>query len=384
MPKIDEYFERIIEAGASDLHLSVGVPVRMRIHGDLQPLTEDLLTAAHAAELVGELLSDAQREHFEKARDLDLAYQMEDGTRFRCNIFEQHRGLGAVFRLIPSKIRTVEELGLPQTLIKFCDLYKGLVLVTGATGSGKSTTLAALVDHINRTEKQHIVTIEDPIEFVHEDKGCLVNQREIGHHTQSFATALRAALREDPDVVLVGEMRDLETIELAITAAETGHLVFGTLHTTSAGKTMDRIINVFPTNQQEQIRAMLAESLAGVVCQYLLKKTDGKGRVAALEILTATSAVSSLIREGKTYQIPSVLQTGRKLGMQTMDQALASLVLQKKITIESAQGCATSKDALERAMQGGDAILTPAGGGPAGAGLAARDPALARARMGGR
>ena len=383
MPKIDEYFDRVIESGASDLHLSVGVPVRIRVHGDLQPITDEELTAAHAAELIGEILTDAQREHFEKTRDLDLAYALGDRARFRVNVFEQHRGLGAVMRLIPSKILSVEQLGLPQTILNFCGLYKGLVLVTGATGSGKSTTLAAMIDYINRTEKQHILTVEDPVEFVHPDKGCLVNQREVGHHTQTFATALRAALREDPDVILVGEMRDLETIELAITAAETGHLVFGTLHTTSAGKTMDRIINVFPTSQQEQIRAMLAESLQGVVCQYLLKKADGKGRVAALEVLVGTSAVSSLIREGKTYQIPSVLQTGRKLGMQTMDQALATLVLQKKVTMEAAQGCATSKDALERALQGADPV--PAGPpGAGGAGLASKDPALARARMGGK
>jgi twitching motility protein PilT len=387
MPKIDEYFQRLIEAGASDLHLSVGVPIRMRIHGDLVPLTDDILSPAHAAELVGEILSDAQREHFEKTRDLDLAYQMEDGNRFRCNIFEQHRGLGAVFRLIPSKILTVEQLGLPQSLLNFCALYKGLVLVTGATGSGKSTTLAAMIDYINRTEKQHILTVEDPVEFVHPDKDCLVNQREVGHHTQSFAAALRAALREDPDVILVGEMRDLETIELAITAAETGHLVFGTLHTTSAAKTTDRIINVFPTSQQEQIRAMLAESLAGVVCQYLLKKADGKGRVAALEIMIANSAVSALIREGKTYQIPSILQTGRKLGMQSMDQALAALVLKKLVTVEAAAACATSREALDRALMAGPDVGVPLGGERAerGAAAAGADRAsLARARMGGK
>jgi twitching motility protein PilT len=389
MANIDAYFEKMLEEGASDLHISVGVPVRIRVNGDLYPIQEEPLSAETAAELIGEILSDAQREHFEKTRDLDLAYQLGDGqARFRCNIFEQHRGLGGVFRVIPSKIRSVEELGLPQTLLKFCGLYKGLVLVTGATGSGKSTTLAAMVDYINRTEKQHILTVEDPVEFVHTDKGCLINQREVGHHTQSFASALRAALREDPDVILVGEMRDLETIELAITAAETGHLVFGTLHTTSAAKTMDRIINVFPTNQQEQIRAMLAESLQGVVCQYLLKTANGKGRVAALEILTGTPAVSSLIREGKTYQIPSVLQTGKKMGMQTMDQALATLVKAGKVTREAAVACATTEESFDRALQGQQEAAPERRGPVPGEGSMAEKPKdaqmMARAKMGGK
>jgi twitching motility protein PilT len=263
-------------------------------------------------------------------------------ARFRANVFCGRLGMSAVFRLIPTQILTVEQLGLPPTVLRFTTYKKGLIVVTGATGSGKSTTLAALIDHINKTEQVHILTVEDPIEFVHTSQKSLINQREVGRHTRSFASALRAALREDPDIILVGEMRDLETIELAITAAETGHLVFGTLHTSSAAKTVDRIINVFPTGQQEQIRAMLAESLKGVIAQNLLKTVDGK-RCAALEILAVTVAVSNLIREGKTFQIPSVIQTGKAEGMQLMDQAIQALVAAKKVTLEEAQKFAVNK-----------------------------------------
>jgi twitching motility protein PilT len=370
--KIDEYFDRMIEAGASDLHLSVGVPIRMRINGELIALTDDYLSAQLAAELMAEILTDEQRARFDETRDIDFAYAYAEKGRFRANIFEHHLGLAGVFRQIPTKIRTVEELGLPKTLLQFCDRHKGLVLVTGATGSGKSTTLAALIDYINRNQKLHIITVEDPVEFVHRDKSCLVHQREVGNHTLSFASALRAALREDPDVILVGEMRDLETIELAINAAETGHLVFGTLHTTSAAKTMDRMINVFPTNQQEQIRTMLAESIAGIVCQSLIKRADGKGRAAALEILVATSGVAALIRDNKAHQLLTVMQTGKKLGMQTMDQALAQLVNDKKITVESALSYASSRESLERALTGKPPVeaSSPSASSPKGASIA--------------
>ena len=264
-------------------------------------------------------------------------------SRFRANIFNGRYGVSAVFRLIPTEILTAQQLGLPDTVLKFTQYRRGLVLVTGPTGSGKSTTLAAMIDHINKTRSDHILTIEDPVEFVHESQKSLVNQREVGRHTRSFAAALKAALREDPDIILVGEMRDLETIELAITAAETGHLVFGTLHTSSAPKTVDRIINVFPTNQQEQIRTMLGESLKGVIAQQLLKTVEGK-RCAALEILSVNSAVANLIREGKTFQIPSVIQTGKGEGMQLMDQALQDLVKAKRVTVEEARKFAVNKN----------------------------------------
>jgi twitching motility protein PilT len=356
MAKIDVYFDRMMELGASDLHLSVGAPVRVRVNGELVNLGEQVISASAASDLIGEILTEEQREEFDETRDLDFAYQYGKAARFRGNVFEHALGIAGAFRYIPSHIRTIEELELPKTLVRFCELNKGLVLVTGATGSGKSTTLAAMIDHINRNERLHIVTIEDPVEALHKDRGCLIHQREVGRHTDSFASALRSALREDPDVILVGEMRDLETIELAITAAETGHLVFGTLHTTSAAKTTDRIINVFPTQQQEQIRSMLAESLAGVVCQNLIKRADGRGRVAALEILVGTSSIAALIRDGKTHQIASVLQTGRKLGMQTMDQALATLVMQGAISLDSALGYATNREALERLVSGKEPV----------------------------
>jgi twitching motility protein PilT len=350
--KIDDYLRRMIEAGASDLHISAGVPIRMRLNGDLIALTDDPLDDERTTDILGEMLSNDQKDIFDKTRDLDIAYDLVGVGRFRANIFDHHAGLGGAFRAIPAAIRSLEDLGLPAILRRFCELHKGLVLVTGATGSGKSTTLAAMIDYINRTQKLHVITIEDPVEFIHKDKSCLIHQREVGKHAVSFASALRAALREDPDVILVGELRDLETIELAVTAAETGHLVFGTLHTMSATKSMDRIINVFPTQQQEQIRSMTAESMAGIVCQNLVKRIDAKGRVPALEILIGTTGVASLIRDGKTHQLQTLMQTGRKLGMQTMDQALANLVLEKRITLEAAIGYASSREALERTIAG--------------------------------
>jgi twitching motility protein PilT len=346
MPKIDIFFNAMLERGASDLHVSTGAPPMIRQHGEMVAISQKVLTAQNTQDLLLELLNEAKAEKFKQTRDLDFAHEYGD-YRFRVNMFHQRKGMAAVFRVIPAKILTVEELNLPTQILKLADFKKGLVLVTGATGSGKSTTLAAMVDHINTCRKEHILTVEDPIEFVHENKKCLINQREVGSHTQSFATALRAALREDPDIILVGEMRDLETIELAITAAETGHLVFGTLHTASAAKTVDRMINVFPVTQQEQIRTMLAESLRGVISQNLIKKADGKGRVAVLEILIATSASNNLIREGKTYQLYSVIQTGKRDGMQTMDQAIMEHLMAKRITPEDAYAYAVEKKQFE-------------------------------------
>jgi twitching motility protein PilT len=347
MAKIDAFFNILREKKGSDLHLSPGNSVMMRSAGDLVPMTTQKLTHSENQSLLYEIMNPGQRQQFEATHDIDFAYEVTSlQSRFRANIFFGRLGISAVFRLIPTQILTVEQLGLSQTVLKFTRLTKGLVLVTGPTGSGKSTTLAAMIDHINKSRRDHILTVEDPIEFVHMSQGCLINQREVGGHTQSFSSALRAALREDPDIILVGEMRDLETIELAITAAETGHLVFGTLHTSSAAKTVDRIINVFPTNQQEQIRAMLAESLRGVVAQQLLKTVDGK-RCAALEILSVTPAVSNLIREGKTFQIPSIIQTGKGEGMQLMDQAIQGLFAARKITAEEAQRYVTNKSLFQ-------------------------------------
>lgn len=353
MAQIDALFKIIKEKKASDLHLSPENPPLMRLSGSLTPITDQKFSSADIEKLLFEMMGDAQRKQFEETRDVDFAYEAPGlAARFRANIFMGRLGIGGVFRLIPAEILSAEQLGLPPSVLKFTQLKRGLVVVTGATGSGKSTTLAAMIDHINRTQKEHILTVEDPIEFVHQAKGCLINQREVGRHTRSFASALRAALREDPDIILVGEMRDLETIELAITAAETGHLVYGTLHTNSAAKTVDRIINVFPTNQQEQIRAMLAESLKGVIAQQLLRTVDGK-RCAALEILSVTSAVSNLIREGKTFQIPSVIQTGKNEGMQSMDQAIAALVAAKRISLEEAQKFAHNKGQFQIAPGAG-------------------------------
>ena len=349
MARIDNLLKAMIENKASDCHISVGSPPVFRIHGELTPLKARELTPSDTETILFEIITEHQQERLKQDLELDFAHEIE-GARFRVNIFYERRGLGAAFRIIPVKIATIEELGIPVVLKKLADLSRGLVLVTGATGSGKSTTLAALIDYINSNRKEHIITVEDPIEFVHQNKKSLINQREVGDHTRSFANALRAALREDPDIVLVGEMRDLETIELAITAAETGHLVFGTLHTSSAARTVDRIINVFPTNQQEQIRMMLSESLKGIVAQNLCRLVDGKGRVAALEILMGSHALSNLIREGKTYQIPSLIQTGKKEGMQTMDQALMDLLMGKKISPTEAYMFAADKKIFEQYM----------------------------------
>lgn len=352
MAKIDQLFKVMVERGASDLHISPDNPPMIRISGDLHPITQQAFTHEQNKTLLYEIMDEFERKHFEEHKDLDFAYSVDElGSRFRANIFNERKGIGAVFRVIPTKILTAEELGLPPVLTEyFCHLHKGLVLVTGATGSGKSTTLAAMVDYINQHRSDHILTVEDPIEFVHSSKKGLVNQREVGKNTKSFANALKAALREDPDVILVGEMRDLETIELAITAAETGHLVFGTLHASSAPKTIDRLIDAFPTDAQEQIRAMLGDSLKGVVAQQLLKKKGG-GRVGVQEILIGTPAVGNLLREGKTFQIPSIMQTGRKDGMITMDQAIEEKLKADLITGEEAYLKAMDKTRFKHHLQ---------------------------------
>ena len=321
---------------ASDVHLSAGEPPIMRVHGELHRLDAPALTPEEAHRLIFDVMNDGQRRVFQEKLEVDFAFALDETTRFRINAFVQSRGEGAVFRSIPSRIPAFDELGLPPVLRTFCAHDRGLVLVTGPTGSGKSTTLAAMIDHINETIGGHILTLEDPIEFVHKSKKALINQREVGTQTRSFDAALRSALREDPDVILVGELRDLETVQLALTAAETGHLVFATVHTASAPKTVERLIDVFPAAQQSQVRTMLSESLVGVVTQTLLPKLSG-GRVAALEILCATPAVRNLIREGKTHQIPSAMQVGGRVGMQTQEAALADLVVRNLISIESAR-----------------------------------------------
>ena len=348
MARIDALFKMMNEQGASDLHLSTGSPPIFRLHGQMERLNFKALAHEDLKSILYEILSEKQISEFEAKKDLDFAYSVAGLARFRGNILMQHRGIAAVFRIIPSKILSADDLHLPEGVRKLTMLKKGLVLVTGPTGSGKSTTLAAMIDLINSTRREHILTLEDPLEFIHENKMSLFNQRQIGEHSESFASALRAALREDPDVILVGEMRDLETISLAMSAAETGHLVFGTLHTSSAAKTVDRIIDVFPRDSQEQVRAMLSESLKGVISQQLLKNADGKGRSAALEIMMGTPAIGNLIREGKTFQIPSIMQTARKDGMQLMDQHLLDLLKTKKIAPEEAYRCAADTKQFEQ------------------------------------
>jgi twitching motility protein PilT len=336
MAQIDQFLKVMVEQKGSDLHLTTGsVPV-MRVHGQMQRIKFRELTHKDMEALVYEIMDEEWRIKFLDKLDYDFAYEVPGLARFRVNVFWQRKGLGAVLRTIPSDILTADDLGLPEAIRRMCMLTKGLVLVTGPTGSGKSTTLAAMVDLINETRQDHILTIEDPIEFVHENKKCLVNQREVPTNTRSFSNALRAALRENPDVILVGEMRDQETIELGITAAETGHLVFGTLHTNSAPKTVDRIIDVFPAHEQEQVRSMLAESLKGVIAQVLLKAKDGRSRMAAWEIMVGTSAIGNLIRENKIHQIPSIIQTGKKDGMQLLDQHIMEFLMSGKITAEEA------------------------------------------------
>ncbi len=340
-----------VEQGASDCHLSSGEPPMLRINGDLKKLEHASLSREDVHAMIYDIMSDADRKAFEETHDVDFSFEMGDVARFRVNVFMQRRGEGAVFRTIPAKILTLDQLGMPAVMKDLCRGERGLILVTGPTGSGKSTTLAAMVDYINKDYEGHIITVEDPIEFVHQSNKCLINQRELGRHTDSFANALRAALREDPDVILVGEMRDLDTIQLALTAAETGHLVLSTIHTSSAPDTVNRIIDVFPPSQQSQIRTQLAESIEAVITQTLLKKKTG-GRVAAVEILTGTTAVRNLIRENKIHQVPGTMQVSQKDGMQTMDMALLDLVARGGVTREEAQAKSAAANLFGSAPMG--------------------------------
>ncbi len=340
--EITQLLEFSVQQGASDLHLSSGQPPIIRIHGDIQRIDTPAFDREALQTMIYDVMNDEQRRQFESTLEADFSFEIPKIARFRANIFQQNRGIAAVFRTIPSKVLTLEELDTPDIFKDISDTPRGLVLVTGPTGSGKSTTLAAMIDHINKTTSGHILTVEDPIEFVHTPIRCLINQREVHRDTQSFTNALRSALREDPDVILVGEMRDLETIRLALTAAETGHLVFGTLHTSSAAKTIDRIIDVFPAEEKEMVRAMLSESLQAVISQALLKKNSG-GRIAAHEIMLANSAIRNLIREAKIPQMYSVIQTSTQLGMQTLDQNLQFLVSKGIISTEIARSKAANK-----------------------------------------
>ena len=344
MAKIDAFFKLMNEQGASDLHLIAGSQPILRVHGDMERVKYKALENDELKAMLYEIAPENKIKVFEETGDVDFAYEIPNLARYRANYFQQKWGVGAVFREIPSTILTAEQLGLPKVITKLSMLHKGMVLVTGPTGSGKSTTLAAMMDYVNRNKKSHIITVEDPVEFVHKSQSCIVNHREVGVHTKGFKSALRGALREDPDIILVGEMRDLETIELALEAASTGHLVFGTLHTQSAAKTVDRIIDVFPAHQQPQIRTTLSESLKGVIAQNLFKRIDKKGRMAVLEVLVVTPAVSNLIREGKTFQIPSAIQTGKKFGMQSLDDAILIALEAKKISPEDAYNKAIVKE----------------------------------------
>jgi twitching motility protein PilT len=345
-----EILKEVLNREASDLHLAVGVPPVVRIDGHLQNLDYPILSPNEARELVYSILSQDQRQKLETDWEVDFSYSLYGQARFRVNAYFQRGTLGAAFRLVPVAIKTIEELGLPKVIHSFCHKPRGFVLVTGPTGSGKSTTLASIIDEINEKRADHIVTIEDPIEFLHQHKRCVVNQREVGTDTKAFPAALRSALRQDPDIILIGEMRDLETIQIALTAAETGHLVFATLHTQDCPQTIDRMIDVFPPHQQEQIRVQIAATLEGIVTQQLLPKACGQGRVAACEVLITTPAARNLIREGKTYQLYTVMQTGVHHGMQTMNSSLADLVRRGQITRDMAIRRSSVPDELERLM----------------------------------
>jgi len=360
MAKIDAFFKLMNEQSASDLHLVSGQPPALRIRGDMERIKYKVLENDSLKAMLYEIAPEHKIKQFEETGDIDFGYEIPGIARYRSNFFMQRNGVGAVFRQIPEKIMTAEQLGLPGVISKLASLPRGLVLVTGPTGSGKSTTLAAIIDVANRTRKDHIITIEDPIEFVHKSQSCIVNHREVGIHTQSFSSALRGALREDPDIILVGEMRDLETISLAIEAASTGHLVFGTLHTMSASKTIDRIIEVFPSSEQAQIRSTLADGIRSVIAQVLFKRVDSRGLCAALEILIATPAARNLIREGKTHQIPSVIQTGRKYGMQLLDDAIMELLDKGWIGSEDAYVKANDKGRFRPFLKNPPADFTEA------------------------
>ena len=349
MARIDAFLELGREQGCSDIHLAVGMPPMIRLHGSLEAIKYRELSAEEMMELVNEILSHDQRERFKNGDDLDIAYESGDaGGRFRVNLFHKITGIGAVFRVIPPRIPTLKDLGLPNAVEKMLDTHQGLILVTGTTGTGKSTTLAAMIDWLNRNRKFNIITLEDPIEYMHDSKASLVVQRSVGLHVQSFASGLREALREDPDVILVGELRDPATISLAMTAAETGHLVLGTLHTSSAVKTLDRIVDAMPAEQKAQASTFLAQQLKGVISQVLVRTPDGRGRKAVLEILINTPAIANLILERKIFQIPSNLQTGRELGMQLMDQALLEAIKNKEIDPDDAYVNATEKKLFQR------------------------------------
>jgi twitching motility protein PilT len=379
-PDLIAALQTVVDLGASDLHVTAGAPPMLRVDGSLQPVPSSAPWAKEKVQsALRSLLKPDQWTRFETELELDFAYAISADSRFRVNFYQQRDSMGAAFRIIPTEIKPLEALGVPDSVARFASLARGLVLVTGPTGSGKSTTLAALIDLVNRTRADHIVTVEDPIEFMHGNKTAIVNQREVGSDTHSFAAALKHVLRQDPDVILIGELRDLETISVALTAAETGHLVFATLHTQSAAQTVDRVIDVFPPHQQGQIRAQLAATLQGVVCQTLVKKSGGAGRAVATEVMFATPAIANLIREGKTYQIGSSMQAGREMGMHTMDQHLAELVDTGVITheaaLEKAQDATTLKQLVHRAMpapRGGNAFETQNSMDGASAGLSRR------------
>jgi len=361
MATLPELLKVLVDKGGSDLHLTTNTPPQVRVHGHLERLEGTDLNAADTKQLAYSVLTDAQKKRFEETLELDFSFGMKGLARFRCNMFNQRGSVGAVYRLIPEEIKGFQELALPAVLATLADRPRGLVLVTGPTGSGKSTTLAAMIDKVNRERFEHILTIEDPIEFVHKHKNCLVNQREVHSDTNSFSMALRAALREDPDVVLIGEMRDLETVESALKIAETGHLTFGTLHTNSAMQTINRIIDIFPSGQQGQIRTQLSLVLEGIVCQTLLPKIGG-GRVVALEIMIPTPAIRNLIREDKIHQIYSSMQTGQeKVGMQTMNQCLATLYQRKQVTLEHVLEKSSNRDELQDLISRGVGVVAGAG-----------------------
>jgi twitching motility protein PilT len=354
-PELIAALEEVVAQGASDLHMTVDAPPMLRVNGSLQPAgTSQPWPREKVVSALFSILSQEQKEIFERDLELDFAYTISTNARFRVNIYQQRGCMGGAFRIIPTELKGLKALGVPETVGNFSQLARGLVLVTGPTGSGKSTTLAALIDLVNSTRADHIVTVEDPIEFLHQHKKSIVNQREVGSDTHSFAAALKHVLRQDPDVILIGELRDLETISVALTAAETGHLVFATLHTQDAPQTIDRVIDVFPPHQQGQVRAQLAATLQGVICQSLVKRADGRGRAVATEVLVTTSAISNLIREGKTYQIISMMQAGRAQGMHTMDQHLADLVKSGTVTYEAAVEKAHDVDGINRLLQGFD------------------------------
>src|ERR687891_2586707 len=364
MATLPELLKRVVELEGSDLHITTNTPPQIRVHGHLQREVGAAMTPAETKQMTYSVLTDAQKKRFEETLELDFSFGIKGLARFRCNMFNQRGAVGAVYRLIPEQIKTFQELGLPAVIGTLAERPRGLVLVTGPTGSGKSTTLAAMIDKINTERRDHILTIEDPIEFVHPHKGCLVNQREVHQDTMGFAAALRAALREDPDIVLIGELRDLETIESALRIAETGHLTFATLHTNSAAQTINRIIDVFPAHQQGQIRTQLSLVLEGIVCQALLPRADGKGRVVSLEIMVPNPAIRNLIRDDKVHQIYSAMQAGQeKLGMQTMNQCLATLYQRRLVTLEAAMAASSLKDELEQMIARGTGVVAGAGMG---------------------